>query len=166
MIKKGFTLLEMMIAISILSIMMIFLYRSNAALQFSNKTYQKEAQKIFTVDKIKEVIYLDFLLANSSVKFKHEKHKADTIFLQTSHSLHRRINPYIVYLVQNKKLFRVESLTQITQLPLAAEQDYSIDLIANVDSLDIYKSKKETQFLFYMVLQNKEKIVMKLTPLN
>jgi len=164
--RKAFTLLEMMIAISILSIMMIFLYQSNATLQFSNKTYKKESQKIIQIDKIREIIYLDFALAISKVNYIHNKHKSDTIFLQTSHSLHRRINPYVVYIVKENKLYRIESLKQIRKLPLPLNEDYSIDFITQVENLDLYKAKKSNQFLINLVLKNKETIIMKLMPLN
>jgi len=164
--KKAFTLLEMMIAISILSIMMLFLYQSNAALQFSNKTYKKEAKEIITINKIREVIYLDFLLSISTVSFHHEKHKADTIFMQTTHSLHRRINPYVTYLVQENKLYRVESLKKVTKLPLPRDEEYSIDFITKIKGLDLYKAKKTKQFLIVLILDTKQQIMMKLSSLN
>ena len=44
--RKAFTLIELMISVSILSIMMIFLYKSYASVNMSNKFYEKEVELI------------------------------------------------------------------------------------------------------------------------
>jgi prepilin-type N-terminal cleavage/methylation domain-containing protein len=58
--RKAFTLIEMLISISILSIMMVFLYQSYAALNGSNNLLHKELNKIKDKELKKKVIFLDF----------------------------------------------------------------------------------------------------------
>ena len=52
--RRAFTLLELMIAISILSLMMIFLYKSYATLNISNQNLQKETVTLDKTQKIKK----------------------------------------------------------------------------------------------------------------
>ena len=67
--RKAFTLIELVISISILSIIMIFLYKSYASLNTSNRFYKKEVSQIKSQQLKKRVLFLDFTLAvDKSVK--------------------------------------------------------------------------------------------------
>ena len=55
--RKAFTLIELMISIVILTILMLFLYKSYAALNKSNTLLSQEVQKISKIELLKEVIY-------------------------------------------------------------------------------------------------------------
>ena len=60
--RKAFTLIELLISITILSIMMLFLYKSYASLNHSNSFYKKEVQQIKDQQLLKKVLFLDFSL--------------------------------------------------------------------------------------------------------
>jgi len=102
--KKAFTLIEMLISISILSIMMIFLYKSYASLNNSNSLLKDEAHSIKKQELKKKVLFLDFsLIINNKLDILNKDTKEDVLFIQSKNSIHNRINPYITYIVKDSK---------------------------------------------------------------
>jgi len=162
--KKAFTLIEMMIAISILSIMMLFLYRSNASVNKSNTFYKREVNKLTSLELKKKILFLDFsLMLNKSNMIINQDKKTDLIFFQTTHSLHRRVNPFIAYIVKNKKLYRLESLKKL-KYPLDVESKFDIDYLGLVDIFRVYKQKDT--FLIHIKFKNRDEILFKVVSLN
>lgn len=141
--KGGFTLIELMVSITILSIMMIFLYKSYSSLNRTNSIYKKEVSTIQDEQMRKKVVYLDISLAlHNSVEIINQDKKIDILFFQSSHSLHRRYNPYIAYIINNGKLYRLESLIKFKEYPLSSDMEFDVDYLGEVNSFRIYKSKE------------------------
>ncbi|MFK5937055.1 MAG: prepilin-type N-terminal cleavage/methylation domain-containing protein [Sulfurimonas sp.] len=165
--RPAFTLIEMMISITILSIMMLFLYKSYANLNISNSNLKQETSRLLKRQEIKKVIYLDFLTAlyHSTIITNREKNE-DFVVLQSTHSLHRRFNPYISYMVKNKKLYRLESLKKFTEYELASDSEFDIDYIGEVNSFRLYQSKENEMFLVHIDFKNRDEILLKINPLN
>ena len=167
--RKGFTLVELMISISILSIVMIFLYKSYASLNHLNTKYAKGVKEIKKEELRKEVLFLDFSLAfKNSVAVLNQNKKTDVVFLQSSHSIHRRYNPYIAYIVNDSKLYRLESLNQFKTYPLSADSEFSIEYFGEVNSFRVYKSHdiKDESFLVHVDFSHDEDILLKINILD
>ncbi len=167
--RGGFTLIELMVAISILSVMMIFLYQSYASLNLSNKNLKNEITGIISTQKLKKVIYLDFSLAlHKSVKIESREKTEDAVFFQSSNSIHKRYNPYIAYIVKENKLYRLESLKEFKGYELAIDSEFDVDYLGEVESFRVYKSsnnKKEIH-LVHINFKNFEDILLKIKVLN
>lgn len=167
--RAGFTLIELMIAITILSIIMLFLYKSYATLNISNKNLKFESQSVEIIQKIKKVIYLDYslALANSVVITNREKNE-DFVYMQSSHSIHRRFNPYITYMIKEDKLYRLESLKVFKEYQLSSDSEFDIDFIADVKSFRVYKSSdtKKNAYLLHINLESNDEILLKINNLN
>jgi len=149
--RKAFTLIELMISITILSIMMMFLYKSYASLNLSNKIMKKEVMNIERFQKIKKIIYLDFSLALAkSVKIKSIDKKNDFVILQSSHSIHKRYNPYITYIVKEKKLYRLESVKKIEDYDIPIDSEFDIDYIGKIDIFNIYQSSETDKEIYFI----------------
>lgn len=166
--RKGFTLIEMLIAITILSIMMVFLYRSYSSLNSSNSFYKKEVSSIKNEQIKKRVIYLDFLQALSGqTKILNQEKEEDVVFLQTSNSIHRRYNPYVAYIVKESKLYRLESLKEFKEYPLGADSEFIVDEFGEVNSFRVYISKDNKElFLIHVDLKEGEDILFKVNSKN
>jgi len=164
--RKGFTLIEMMISITILSIIMLFLYKSYAELNLSNKVYKTSVDTLEKFEHIKKVLYLDFSLA-SSVRIINQDKKGDIVFLQSIHSIHDRINPYIAYIFKEKHLYRLESLYPMKEYPLDADSDFVADDLGKVLIFRVYKHKSnKTFFLLHVKFDTNKEIILKLKALN
>lgn len=167
--RGAFTLIELMVAISILSIMMIYLYQSYASLNLSNKNLKNEITSISSVQKLKKVIYLDFSLAlYKSVKIQNRERDEDVVFFQSSHSIHKRYNPYIAYIVKENKLYRLESLREFKEYQLARDGEFDVDYLGEVESLRVYKSSddKKEIYLVHIDFKSLEDILLKIKVLN
>ncbi len=169
--RKAFTLIELMISIVILTILMMFLYKSYAALNKSNKLLSEEVQKISKVELLKEVIYKDFSVAYSSetdtsaITILNQSKREDVVFFQTHNSIHQRINPYIAYIVKEKRLYRLESLKPFKEYPLVSDSEFIADELGKVKSFRVYKSKdlKKSIYLFHALFENSQEILLKVS---
>lgn len=170
--RRGFTLIEMLISVTILSIMMLFLYKSYASLNHSNSFYKKEVTKLKDDEIIKKVMFMDFSLAlNQSVSILNQDTKEDVVLMQSSNSLHNRYNPYIAYIIKNAKLYRLESLKPLSY-PLSAESEFSVDYIGKVNSFRVYKADNKQEnvtlelFLLHVDFKDEEDILLKVKVLS
>lgn len=141
--RKAFTLIEMMIAIVILSIVMIFLYKTYAMLNQSNKFYRTKINKIKLMQTKERIITLDFMLMIPNTLHIHHIHKnQDIVFFQTINSIHRRFYPYIAYIDKNHKLYRLESSIPFIKYPLSINHTFDVDYLGAVYKFNIYSSTK------------------------
>lgn len=169
--RAGFTLIEMMVAIAIFALIVIFLYKSYNTLRVSNQKYTKISQEMERLWHIKKMLYLDFALVIDNVRILHQQRNEDVVLLQTSNSIHNRINPYVAYVVKEGTLYRIESLQKLTY-PFGADTTGDVDAITPIKRFRVYKAlKKEygavvTYYLLDIVRENGEKILYKIRRLN
>ena len=162
--KKAFTLLEMLIAVSLLSIIIIFLYNTYASLQSSNNFYGKELSSASHEQKLRKTIYLDFALSMpDSVKLTHIDKGSDVVILQSSHSVHRRIMPYIAYMIKDGQLLRIESSQELFY-PLSGTEEMVIDDLGEMKSFRIFE--KESAFLVHIEQNDKKMMLFRTNRLN
>lgn len=170
-LRAAFTLIEMMIAISIFSIMTLYLYKTYSSLNIANENLSVEVSKIQKIQKIKKLLYMDFNLAlfneKNIINITNRDKGEDFVFFQTSHSVHKRFNPYITYIVKNKKLYRLESLKPIDSYDISRDAAFDVDYLGEVKSFRVYKStSKNVSYLVAVDFKSMENILLKITPLN
>jgi len=166
--RKAFTLIEILIAITILSIMMLFLYQSYSSLNISNSFYKNELGQIKNGYLKKKVFFLDFALVHKeTAKILNQDTKLDVVFLQSSHSIHKRHNPYIAYIIQDSKLYRLESIQEFTEYPLSVGGEYVADCLGEIDSFRVYRSKDdEGSYLVHADFKEDEDILLRVKALQ
>ena len=144
---------------------MLFLYKSYAALNKSNSLLSIETQKLIRSEEIKKSIYLDYTDAIAhSVKILKQDPKKDIVFMQTKHSLHQRINPYIAYIMKEHNLYRLESLKPFKEYPLGADSEFVVDKLGAVKIFRTYKSsdKKNEFYLVHILFKDKTEVLLKM----
>jgi len=166
--KNGFTLIELMISIVILSIIMLFLYKSYSSLNKSNKVFSESISSVGKVQKIKNIMFLDFSMSKSgSIDIQNQDAKNDVVFLQTLNSIHDRVNPYVAYIFKDKHLFRLESLKKYTGYPLSTDDIFDVDDLGEVSLFRVYKSSNKQRKLYLINAEfKKEEILIKVEALN
>ena len=165
--KKAFTLIELVISIVILSIMMLFLYKSYSSLNRSNRVLLEETQLIAKKELLKKTLYLDFSLAMGSTIINQSKTE-DVVMLKTVNSVHKRIHPYVAYIFKDKKLYRLEALRPIQEYPLTVDSEFDVDELGSAEIFRVYRSKdSKTPALFVHILfEDKDEILLKINQLN
>ena len=167
--KKAFTLIELLISIVILSILVLFLYQSYASLNRSNDTLAQQREKITKEELLRKTLYLDFSVAFvPTIKILHQSKTKDVVFLQSPHSVHDRINPYIAYIVKDKTLYRLESLKPFKKYPLTSDSDFVVDTLGKVKIFRVYKSKdkKNEVYLLHVIFEKEGEILLKVKVYN
>jgi hypothetical protein len=87
--------------------------------------------------------------------------------LKTSNSLHRRIKPYVTYVVKDSVLYRLESLEQFYQAQLRFDNPFVYDVFGEVNSFRIYRSSEHNQsFLIDIDFKEGDDILLKVDSLN
>jgi len=165
--RKAFTLIEILLAVSILSIMMLFLYQSYSSLNISNRFYKDALGQIRSGYLKKKVLFLDLSLAHrEKTDILNQDTKEDVLFMQSSNSIHKRHNPYIAYFVQDAKLYRLESVHEFKEYPLSLTEEYVADCLGEVNSFRVYRSKgDEASYLVHVDFKEDEDILLKVKPL-
>lgn len=171
--RRAFTLIEMMVSITIFSLVVLLLYRSYASLERSNAKYHQKERYIEHLFRIKRMFYLDFsLVLDENLSVLPQQNGRDVVLLQTSNSLHDRIDPYVAYVVKNETLYRIESLQPLKSYPFGADVGGDVDEVAKVRRFRVYKAlKKENNatrslFLIDCVTREGEHILYKIAALN
>jgi len=167
--RRAFTLIELMISISILAIIMIFLYKSYATMNRSNRFYKQKLQLIKDEEIKKKILYIDFLTSfGNSIKILNQEPNSDVVFLQTKNSMHKRYNPYVAYIFKNHKLYRLESLKKFTTYPLVQNSVFSFEVLGDCEIFRVYKSKKTktNSYLIDAKFKNTQEIILKINPLD
>ncbi len=162
--RHAFTLIEMMIAITLFSVIMIFLYQSMARLDRSNQFYSEKLHGIVTEQSLFKTLYLDLSLSlpNSGV-IDNINRDEDMIFMQTSHVVHTHVMPYVVYFVKEKHLYRVESAAKLSY-PFESNINALIDDFGPIKKFRIYKNS--THFLLHINIDGKEDTLLKIRHLG
>ena len=167
--RKAFTLVELMVSITILAIIMIFLYKSYASLNHLNTIYAKDVKEIRKKQLKKKILFLDFSLAfPKTISIFNQGKREDVVFLQSEHSIHRRYNPYIAYIVKDSKLYRLESLKRFKTYPLSSDSEFSLECFGEIDGFRVYSSqnKKDRAFLVHVDFKDEEDILLKVKMLD
>jgi len=165
--KKAFTLIEIMLAIIILSILLLAINNIIANLKSTKDFLQNISNKEKKNELFIKTLYYDILNSNTmTVKHSFDS-DYDRIYLNTKNSLYNLINPYVIWYVskKNNSLIRVESPFKIT---LPSDRVFFADKFAeNVKIFKIFsKNKKELIFIqaankkplyFEMINKNYEK---------
>jgi len=167
--RKAFTLLEMILSISILSITMLFLYESYSSLNSSN-TFYKQKLDTLKIDQLKKrVIFLDFTLAfEKSINILNQGTKEDVVFFQSSNSIYKKYNPYIAYITKENKLYRLESLKEFKTYPLDMDVDFTAECLGTVNSFRVYEplNKEKGVLLLHIDFKEDEDVLLKIKVLN
>ena len=152
--KSGFTLIEMMIAIAIFAIISLFLYQTYNSFHRSGKQLQHQSDMIVRFEKIKKVLYLDFALSlDKNATIINQERDEDTVILHTSNSLHKRINPYVAYVLKQQHLYRLEGLKKFIY-PFDADTAADVEDFGEVTRFRVFSALKKdnnnTQALYLL----------------
>jgi prepilin-type N-terminal cleavage/methylation domain-containing protein len=162
--KRAFTLIEMLIAVGLLSVITLFLYQTYSSLQHSNRFYGEELSEAAREQKLRKTIYLDLALSMpDSIKLINIDKNSDVLIMQSSHSVHQRIMPYIAYLVKDAHLMRIES-SQKLSYPLSGEEEMVIDDLEEVNIFRVFQ--KDDSFLVHLEEADKKMILFRTNRLN
>jgi prepilin-type N-terminal cleavage/methylation domain-containing protein len=155
--KKAFTLVEVLISITLLSLVLMALYKSADLMRNSNLHLYHYLQKASMSLKGSKTLYKDLMYADHNITINTEEKFHRLTIYNTGHSLHGLAQAKVVWLVYKKDntLLRLEG--EIYHIPLKSEERVEIDVIAkNLELFKIYRSKKKDKVLAMIQIAGQE----------
>jgi len=155
--KKGFTLIEVLISITLLSLVLMALYKSAEILRKSNIHLFEYLQKSTKSLKGSKTLLIDIMQSDYNISINSEEKFHRLTLKSTGNSLYGQAQAKVIWLVHKKEntLLRVEGGEY--DMPLKNEQNVEVDVIAkNVELFKIYKSKTKTKILVMLKIRGQE----------
>lgn len=163
--KRAFTLLEVMISISILSLIFVYLYSSIDSLKRSNSFYEKKNEVIKFQEKILKVLYSDLILSNKKIDLLEDGSKDYSILRidKTKNSLYNIKETTVIWFVSKEEdtLIRVESKKDIN-LPIKYDDIpyvYLDKIFSECKAFKLYKSNDKDKLLLYLKKENSKELI-------
>ena len=163
--KKSFTLVEILISISLFSIIILFLYQTLDMTKKSNTFYSEKLDIKKDQNNLKKILFLDLIHKyqdNNSTKISQDNDENSIFQLKSTNTYHNPFYEHITYMISKEKnLLRIESYNVFNKVKI--DEDFFsksyIDVLENRVSKFKVKIQKNKQIVFYIEKENKEKVI-------
>jgi hypothetical protein len=141
--KKSFTLLEVLIAITILSFLVLATSHVIASLRISKKTVNTIYSENLKTETLVKTLYGDIMNSDGNVTVEYNNKHFARVYIHTRNTLYSNIYPYVMWYVskKNNTLARIECYHTVD----IKKQDYTgciADVFKHgVSRFEIYKRK-------------------------
>ena len=155
--RKAFTLVEVIISITLLSLVLMALYKSADILRNSNLHLFKHLEKSSNALKGSRTLYMDLMHADHNITVITEEKFHRLTIEHTTHSLYGQGAAKVTWLVakEDNVLLRVEGGSYT--VPLRGEQRVEIDVVSkDIEMFKVYKSKKRDKVLAIIQIKGQE----------
>ncbi len=162
--KKAFTLLEVIISISIFMIVLLFVYKALDQTKYSNKAFASKKENILYLNHLNDIISEDMmerLPSSEKIKMRFDKNKNSIVQFQSGNTYHNIYFNHITYLVgANDKFVRMESKKEFNFGKASynffeTNNSYTDILLDDVEYFEYNKG------VFFIKQKNKNKIIIK-----
>ena len=153
-LRKGFTLLELLISVTLMGIIILPLYSSVSLLKESNTQIKEHLIKDKEYSKMSNTLFLDILSSDRNISIRRSDF-ASICIEHTNNSLYGLSDAKVCWGVEkeNKSLVRIEGSD--FSLPLNDDALIETDtLLSNIELFDVIRSKKN---IMVVIKQNKQK---------
>ncbi|MGK0256330.1 MAG: prepilin-type N-terminal cleavage/methylation domain-containing protein [Arcobacteraceae bacterium] len=153
--RKAFTLIEVIISISIFSVMLLAMYKTLNITKHSNAFLTDKLKYIDNVELVRKIIVEDVAESTSLVEISDEKKKNSKVSFITNNSYHFKSSVSVSYfLSENNNLIRTEATTHYKK----EKKDVDI-LMKNVEKFLVLKTKEKdsNNYLFSIKLVDSDK---------
>jgi prepilin-type N-terminal cleavage/methylation domain-containing protein len=172
--KKGFTLIEVLLSVSLIAIVIVFLYQTLDVTKGTNKFYKEKLDGLKTQNNIKLLMFEDMINKegnSSSVQVKNDRNDNTILQFQSSNTFHNPFSNNITYLVtKENNLVRCESKEIFDTKKVYKFLDDSfayIDIVdSNVTKFSVAQGKKDKKnYVIYIQYSDNRETFFTLKPL-
>ena len=159
--KKAFTLLEVVISISIFMILILFLYKVLDQTKYSNTLLLKKEKELEISNRLHDIL-LEDIAESRSITINMTKEKNSFVKIETANVYHNPYYKHVTYMISsNFKLLRIESLEvfnagENVNMDLFLKNAY-IDVLAN--EVELFEVKNsDLNYVFVIKQKEKERV--------
>lgn len=162
--KKSFTLLEVLISISLFMIMVVFLYKTLDQTKHSNKIFTKKQESIKSDNRFYNIFLEDIAESTSEIKVTQDRDKNSIVIFKSNNTYHNAYHLNITYLISsNNKLVRIESKDEFKYSSTSYEfyennKSYIDILLDDIEYFEVLNRNKK-QYVFVIKQKDKKRVV-------
>ncbi|MEA3290246.1 MAG: prepilin-type N-terminal cleavage/methylation domain-containing protein [Campylobacterota bacterium] len=147
--RKAFTLVEILVSITLFSIIVLFLYQTLDITKQSNDFYTKHLDEKQLQNHIKKILFMDIMHSKeNSVKISKDKDNNTILTMETTNTYHNPFFNHITYLLIDGELIRMETKVKFDRKKLN-------DSFFSNSYIDILQTKVDK---FKAVIQKDKKV--------
>lgn len=149
-VKRAFTLIEVLISITLLGILLVALYSLLDRVEYSNKKLHRYLQNTLQRDRVVTVLYNDILQSDGNITIKGSDY--DRVCINsTKNSLYALNEAKVCWIVSKdgNKLVRIEGNNY--KLPLESESRVNGDIV--MDNIEIFRVENSKKGIIVVVLK-------------
>jgi prepilin-type N-terminal cleavage/methylation domain-containing protein len=157
--KKSFTLLELLISITLFSIIVVFLYKTIDQTKHSNNLFSNKEQALKESNHLHN-IFLEDIAESSSITITSDKNKNSIIKIVTNNTYHNAFFNNITYLINSsKKLVRIESYQAFNELqPMTLDFEANSYMDVLLEDIELFELKNSgVNYNFLLKQKNKDR---------
>ena len=159
--KKAFTLLEVVISITIFMIILIFMYKTLDDTKLSNSSFENHINKKDDVNHLYKIFAEDIAESKGKIDFLQDRDKNSLVIFKSNNSFHNAFYSNITYMVSsNNYLVRIESKDKFQKEKSTLEfynNSYIDTLQKDIEKFIVVQ--KDDKVIFIIKQKDKEKIV-------
>lgn len=157
--KKAFTLLELLISITIFLILIVFLYKTIDQTKHSNNLFSKKEERLKELNHLHN-IFLEDIAEASSVNILLDKNKNSIVKIVTNNTYHNSYFNNVTYLINStEKFIRIESLEAFNENELINEAFFDnsyIDVL--IEDIEYFEAQSSgSNYNFFIKQKNRER---------
>lgn len=159
--KKGFTLLEVLISITIFMIILVFLYKVLDDIKVLDKKFEQHLYTNETINSIYKIIAEDIAESKGAISLSLDRDNNAIVIFQSNNSFHNPFYSNLTYMISsNNNLVRIESQEKFTKEKsgIGFYNNSFIDILLK-DVKKFTLLQKEDKFVFIIEPKEKEKII-------
>lgn len=161
--RKAFTLVEILVSITIFSIVILFLYNTLDMANKGNEFYNDKLVKKQEENRLKKVLFLDMVHissdTNNSFSSMPDRERNSIVTFKTTNIYHNPFYEYVTYMVSREKnLLRIESKKKFNSKALDElffENAYIDHFDSNITKF-LVKEQGDKSIVFYIEKNNED----------
>lgn len=160
--KKAFTLLEIIISITLFLILTIFLYKTIDQTKYSNNLFASKEQTLKQSNSLHNIFLEDFaeIYPKSTIEITKDKNSNSIVKIESNNTYHNPFYKHITYLINSsKKLVRIESLEKFDETQIGEEFFYNSFIDILLEDIEYFEAKnKDINYIFAIKQKNKDRV--------
>lgn len=159
--KKAFTLVEVVISITIFMIIILFLYQSLDSIQIVDKGFENKLEIKEKQNNISRIFFEDIAEVDETISVQKDKDNNAVVSFKSTNTYNNPFFNNITYLVSKKnRLLRVESLNKLEKKDFdKLIKDAYVDVL--MDDIEKFMVlAKNDKYSFIIETKNKQRVVI------